>query len=117
MDCKNRSIVYISVSDSDRLWGLINVSYNVGYLYFVLGISLEDSANERLQMVFTNGRNKTIVPWNMVLELDGICVNVSQKCCVHPVGYVKQGVGVRSSDGTGFSSDKFHNVKSCLQVA
>ena len=92
VDWKNSAIVNVSVSDSDILLCLMNISHNVGYLYFVLGVLWENFANKGFQMVFTERRHQAIISGNMVEKLAGICVDISQKCCVHTVGYMKQGV-------------------------
>ena len=117
VDWKDGSIVNVSVSDPDLLFRLVNISYNVRHLYFVLDMFWEKLANERPQMILTNGGHKTIVSRNMVKELAGICVNISQKCCVYTLGYMKQGVGVSPPNGARFSSDQSDNVQSCFEEA
>ena len=107
----------VSVSDSDVLLGLMNFSHNVRNLYFVLCVLWEKFANEWLQMILTDGGHQTIFPWNMVKELAGISVNVSQDSSIDTVGYVKQGVGIFSPNGTGSSPDQPNNVQSCLHEA
>ena len=46
IDWKARATMDVSVSDSDELMSLINISYNVRHLYFVLRIQRKFSANK-----------------------------------------------------------------------
>ena len=79
----------IPMSDSDALRGLLNISYNVRYTNFVLGTFWENFTNKWLQVVFTDWNHQTIFPRDVVQELGGISVDVSQKDCVHTVGDMK----------------------------
>ena len=67
----------------------MNISYNVRYTDFVQGIFRKKFTKEWLEVVFTDRSHQTILWRNVMPELGGICVDVSQKSCVNTIGYMK----------------------------
>ena len=80
------------MSNSDAFLYLTNISYNVRNLYFVLDIFRKNCSQKWLEMVLTDGRHQAIVFRNVVPEHGRVYINISQNCCEHTLGYVKQDV-------------------------
>ena len=80
----------INKPDSDATLYLLDVSNDVWYLKFVLGIIWAFFARKGYQMVFKYGADHTIAIWNVLKEFGMVVVDFSQSHPVDTFWYMEQ---------------------------